>query len=45
MPVVGRRVGVILSGGNVDLKLLAQLGTTVRRRPANTSTKDEVRSV
>jgi threonine dehydratase len=25
LPVAGRRVGVILSGGNVDLKLLAQL--------------------
>ena len=25
LPVAGKRVGVILSGGNVDLKLLAQL--------------------
>jgi threonine dehydratase len=25
LPVVGKRVGVILSGGNVDLKLLAKL--------------------
>jgi threonine dehydratase len=24
LPVTGRRVGVILSGGNVDLKLLAR---------------------